>query len=201
MIHRWETPAGIALAYKRPATTLDVIEGQRLLIPFACGAADGASLGGLVAWVASHVCRLEGVDWSTHDALDRIDALDHALSAQDVVDLAQVVINSAGLSANVFAEAKAYMGLIWGGGCECMACKGLTSSDERCLRIRHPERAQALVNNWWPLRASDTAHAPYWVHQIRLIHDAAEAAALAQERKKTDRRNAWRDKLNQRGLM
>ena len=201
MIKRWVTPSGIAVAYRVPSTTLEVVTGQRFLMPFTVETASGASLASLLGWVAPYVERLEGVEWSRLDELDRSDALDLTLDPVDLVSLAETIITSAMLPADEVDAARAYIGFVWGGVCECRACKGLAESDPMCLRVAHPRTTQVLVNNWWPLRESDTAHAPYWTHQLRLLHDAALAAVREEERRKQERRNAWREKLGKRGLM
>jgi len=135
-----------------------------------------------------------------------------SLGADELFDLGNAIVETAELPAEALRDARKMWDLATRAGdydlsladdlpCECLACKGIEATDERCLYAGISQSGQTLA----ALRiiAEDPAllAAPWWVYQLRRHNEASRAlgtAAIRQRKKREDRdvRNA-RDIVNQ----
>lgn len=185
---------------QEPASVGDVIEGRRI-VEMIRRAPHEHSIRSVLMWCARWVVQVGDVDLSPLSASSRVDALDQLLTPMEAVKLAVAIVDCVGLRTDQYAAAEQYIKLIWSGGCECRACKGLAPSDPLCLREPIDAHVRWLVDTWWTIKDEPTLGAPYWMHQVKTLSSVEQARRSTAARNKEEKRALWREKLKDRGLM
>lgn len=200
----WASADGARWLWEPPAAR-DVVHLIGHVLPLA----GGAGWREVAAWLASLCLGVEGaevdgapLDWDRLSRGERVRVVE-ALTPEDLDAWAACVVTTIGLTAAQLAQVRTLARVAASGGCECRRCK---AGDERgplkaCLYAAIEPETERRVRAWWQLRDADLSAAPWWMWQVKDAWEMGRAEAIAEARKKQERKNEIDELLKKRGRL
>lgn len=200
----WAGPGGTRWLWEAPAAR-DVVHLVGQVLPLT----GGEGWRQLARWLAARVIGVEGVeidglpvDWERLTRAEQVRLVEQ-LDAEALDQWAAHLLTTIALPADELAQVREIARIAASGGCECRRCK---EGDGRgplaaCLYAKIKPEAERRVQVWWQMRDADLAVGPWWMWQVGEAWALGRAQAVADARKKQERKAEIDDLLKKRGKL